>query len=58
VCIAFDRGDVSTNEEVTDMKRFFVAVLVALAALGSVGSFGVAWAGSDPGTSPDSVQAP
>jgi hypothetical protein len=40
------------------MKRFFIGLLVALVALGGVGSLGVAWAGSDPGTSPDSVQAP
>jgi hypothetical protein len=40
------------------MKRFFIGLLVALVALGSAGSLGVAWAGSDPGTSPDSVQAP
>jgi hypothetical protein len=40
------------------MKRFLISLLVALVALGGVGTLGVAWAGSDPGTSPDSIQAP
>ena len=39
------------------MKRFFIGLLVALVAFGSAGTL-VAWASSDPGTSPDSVQAP
>jgi hypothetical protein len=41
--------------EVKDMKRYGIALLLALATLGGIG---VAWAAPDPGTSPDSVQMP
>jgi hypothetical protein len=37
------------------MKRLGIAVLFALVTLGG---FSAAWAGPDPGTSPDSAQMP
>jgi hypothetical protein len=41
-----------------DMKRITIALLLALAALGSVIATPAAWAGSDEATGPDSVQTP
>ncbi len=40
------------------MKRLSIAILLALAAIGSVTGVHVAWAGSDDATGPNSIQAP
>lgn len=40
------------------MKKFSIAVLIALAAIGGAFGASTAWAGSDEATSPGSIQAP
>lgn len=40
------------------MKRLSIGLLLALVAISSVAGFGVAWAGRDDTTGPDSIQAP
>jgi hypothetical protein len=40
------------------MKRRAIAFFVALGLLASVAGFGIAWAGRDEATGPDSIQTP